>query len=332
MKNLFSKENFLPSTFEKKAKIQSLVLSILILVFFIFSGFTFFNMLYAFSDELGSIVCGSMDVAIKDLLRSLPLFFSFFMSLWTLLLLHSIYRNVDEEKRNKSIFRKSIVILSLAGVSIIYVIICLIVGKYSSITEGSPSALYPLDSVLYSIFYLLIGLCGLLYSLKFKERFPLVVPSHGTINKKCRMVYCIFFAIFLLVALFGFSSGVLSIFIYDFKHGHAFYGIALVLIYLLSPFILAFWEFFFNELKEEKKNDVFLPVSIISLAVSVVFVTLYIVALTTDLDAPSNAGFGMLPVAFAASINIATLVMVFSPFIFSVVAFIKAILARKKAK
>ena len=332
MKNLFNKENFLFPSLEKKAKIQSLVVSILIIIFFIFSSFTFFNMLYAFSDELGSIVCGSMDVAIKDLLRSLPLFFSFFMSLWTLLLLHSVFRNVDERKRNASIFSKSIVIMSFAFVNIMYVIIGLIVGKYSSITEGSPSALYPLDSVLYSIFYLLIGACALVYVLKFKDKLQYVVPNHGIIVRKARVVYSIFLNIFLLVALFGFASGVFSMFIYDFKHGHAFYGVALILIYLLSPLMLLVWEFYFNELKPEKKKEVYLPLSIISLSGSVVFVTLYMVALGTDRDAPSNAGFGMLPVAFAASVNIATLVMVFSPLIFSIVLFIKALVSRKKAE
>ena len=130
MKNLFNKENFLFPSFSKNQKIQSLIVSILIIIFFIFSSFTFFNMLYAFSDELGSIVCGSMDVAIKDFLRSVPLFLSFFMSLWTMLLLHTIYRKIDETKRNKAIFRKSIVILSFAFVNILYVIIGLIVGKY----------------------------------------------------------------------------------------------------------------------------------------------------------------------------------------------------------
>ena len=68
MKNLFDKENFVVSSFEKKAKTQSLVLSILILVFFLVASFTFMNTLYVFADELGSIVSGNPDVAIKDFL------------------------------------------------------------------------------------------------------------------------------------------------------------------------------------------------------------------------------------------------------------------------
>ena len=48
------------------------------------------------------------------------------------------------------------------------------------------------------------------------------------------------------------------------------------------------------------------------------------------MDAPSNAGFGMLPVAFAASVNIATMIVVFTPVIVAVTAFIKGLILRKK--
>ena len=58
---------------------------------------------------------------------------------------------------------------------------------------------------------------------------------------------------------------------------------------------------------------------------------LYFVGLGVNLDGPSNAGFGILPVAFAASVNIATMIVVATPLIVSVVALIKGLLLRKKA-
>ena len=60
------------------------------------------------------------------------------------------------------------------------------------------------------------------------------------------------------------------------------------------------------------------------------FAILYFVSLGGGMDAPSNAGFGMFPVAFAASVNIATLLTVATPIIVSVVALIKGIFVRKK--
>lgn len=328
MSKLFAKENFLPSTFDKKQRIQSLVTSLVMIVLFVFASFTFFNMLYSFADILGSIVSGSPDVAIKDLLRSLPLFLSFFMSLWGLFLVHAFRKGKDDEYRLKSIFRKGIAVLSLSGINFIYVFIMFFVGKYSSLVEGSPSALYPLDSVLYSVLFICIGICSIIYVKRFKEKLPYVVPVRQvacTSKKPLRFLYCFGVSFWTLIALFGLTGAFLTIFVYDFKHEYAFYGIAVILIYILSPIMMAFWEFYFNELKEEKKKEFLLPVSIVSLTVSVICVILYFVSLKTNMDAPSNAGFGMFPITFTATANYGTLLVVFTPIIVSLVAFARAI-------
>ena len=330
MKKFFDKDNFLLSSFDKKTKTQSLIVSLLIILFFIVSSFTFFNAFYGFVDAIGSIVSASADVAIYDLLRSVPLIMSVFMSIWTLLLLHATFRRVNDEKWHKSLFKNAICLLAFAGFNILYVIIGLIVGKYSSIVEGSPSPLYPLDSVLFSLLFIAIGVLVILYIKKFEAKLPYMVPGRSDIVTKARGAYCTFVAFWLLFSLFTFSAGIYSIFIYDFAHGYAFYGIATILIYLLSPIQLAIWEFYYNELKPEKKKEILLPLSICSLAVSVLFIVLYMVSLSTGMDAPSNAGFGMFPVAFAASVNIATLLVVFTPLIVSIVALIKGILLKKK--
>ena len=69
-----------------------------------------------------------------------------------------------------------------------------------------------------------------------------------------------------------------------------------------------------------------------ALGVSVLEMVIYFVSLGTNMDAPSNAGFGSLPVAFSASVNIATMLVVATPLIVSVVALIKGLLLRKAAK
>ena len=330
MKKYFDKENFSVSSFDKKQKTQSLVVSCLVILFFIVSAFTFFNMLYAFADAVGSIVSGSPDVAIKDLLRSIPLFLSFFMSLWTLLLLQAFFRKASDEKLHKSLFKDSICLIAFASINIIYVVVGLITGKYLSIVEGAPSLLFPLDSVLFSLLFICIGVLGILYPKKFEAKLPYVVPTRSEVQKKCRIVYCVFVTLWMLIALFGFAGGLYSIFIYDFAHEFAFYGVAVVLIYLLSPIQLGVWEFYFNELKEEKKKEVLLPLSLVSLGVSVLFIALYMISLSLGMDAPSNAGFGMFPVAFAASVNMATLLVVFTPLIVSLAALVKGLIIRRK--
>lgn len=330
MKKYFDKSNFIPSTFEDKERKQSLVTSILVTIFFVISAFTFMNMLYGFVDAMGSIVSGSPDVAIKDLLRNLPLILVFFMSLWTLLLLHATYRHVSDERWHKSLFKDAIAIICFGGVNIIYVIVGLIVGKFLSVVEGSPTPIYPLDTLLLSVIFILLGVFVLIYLKKFKDNYKYVVPARGELVKKARGVYCTFLTFWLLFALFGLAGGLYSIFIYDFAHGYAFFGIAVILCYLLSPIFIGVWEFYYNELKEEKKKEVLLPLALVGLCFALLGVILYVVSLSTSMDAPSNAGFGMFPIAFAASVNIATLLAVVTPLIIAIVATIKGILIRKK--
>ena len=331
MKKYFDKENFLPSAFDREQRRQSLVVSILLIVFFVISAFAFMNALYAFADAVGSIVSGSPDVMTQDLARSVPLFLVLFMSLWTLFILQAAFRNVSDEKFRRSLYKDAICLIAFGGVNIVYIIIGLITKRYLSLVEGSPTRIYPLDTFILSIIFILLGVAVILYLKKFASKYPYKVDnSRGSIVKKARGVYCTFMSFFLLIALFGLSGGLYSLFIYDFRHGYAFYGIMTILVYLLSPVILGFWEFYYNELKDEKKKEFLLPISIVSCGVSLILTVLYFVALGTNMDAPANAGFGMFPVAFAASVNIATLLVVFSPLIFSVTALIKGLIARKK--
>nr|MCR5184639.1 hypothetical protein [Bacilli bacterium] len=265
MKKFFDKENFIPSTFDKKQRIQSLVISLVLMLFFVFSAYTFFNALYSFADVLGSIVCASIDMAIRDLLRSLPLYFSCFMSIWGLLLLHALFRNASEERRIKSIKKNAITLLAFAGVNFLYIIAGLIIGKYHSIVECAPSALFPLDSILYSLIFVALGVFGLVYLKKLQEKLPYVVPSRGPIVTKARGLYCTFMSFWMLIAIYSFAGFSLGLFIYDFAHEHAFYGVALVLIYFVNCFLMMVWEFYYNQLKAEKRKEFLLPLAIAGL-------------------------------------------------------------------
>ena len=330
MKKLFSKESFVFSSFDKQQKKQSLLVSLGLIVLFIFSSFTFMNMLYSFSDCIGSIVSGSPDVAIHDLLRALPLYFSFFMSLWGLLLFHACFRNLSDEKRNKSLKKNAISLLAFAGTNLVAIIILLAMGRYHSLIDEVPSPWFPLDSILYSLIYVALAVFTLVYLGKLQEKMPYVVPSRGPVVKKARGLYCTFVTIWMLIALFCFAGFALSFFIYDFNTPYLFYGIALIIVYGVNALFLAFWELYYNELKEENKKPLLLPIALIALVVSILSAVIYFVALGTNLDAPNYSGNGLLPVAFAASVNISTMVVVFTPVIVSIVALIKALVARKK--
>ena len=79
----------------------------------------------------------------------------------------------------------------------------------------------------------------------------------------------------------------------------------------------------------EKRKEFTLPLAVISLAVSLAVTVFYFLALKGNLDGPSNVGFGLLPVAFSASVNFATLIVVIAPLIVSVTALIRGLSRRK---
>lgn len=330
MKKFFSKENFLPAEFDRKQKNQSLVVSFAVIVLFIFSAFTFFIAFYGFVDCIGSIVSGSFDAAIRDITRSIPLILSVFMSIWGLLLAHAVFRNVNDERRIKSIKKNAFALIGFAVVNLIAIIVMLAIGKLHSIAEGAPTILYPLDTILYSLVYVCIAVFALIYVNKLQDKIPYVVPSRGPIVKKARGLYCTFMSFWLLISLFSTAAFFYGLFIVDFVHGYLFYSIAILLVFLVNALFITVWEFYYNELKEEKRKELLLPLAICGLVVAVVTIALYLIALGLNLDGPSNVGFGILPVAFAASVNIATLLVVFTPLIVSIVALIKGLLIRKK--
>ena len=329
MKKFFDKENFVFPSLDKNVKKKSLFVSIYIIAAFILSAFAFIHMLYAFSECIGSITCGSFDVALRDLLRDLPLFLSFFMSMWALLLGHGLFRNESRERYEKSCIKNGIAIAAFAVFNILYVIVGRIAGLYVSFVESNPFPLFPLDSIIYSLVFGALGVFAVLYKLNLNKKFEYVLPSRGPIVKKARFVYCFFVAIWSLIALFSCSDFLYGLFIIDFIHGYFFYSLMFLLVLLVNALFIAVWEFYFNELKEDKKKEFMLPLGICGIAISGLVTILYFVALGLNLDGPSNVGFGVLPVAFAASVNIATLLVVFTPVIVSVVCIIKGFLARK---
>lgn len=331
MKKFFSKENFLLGSLDKKQRIQSLIVSLALILFFVFSSLTFFNMLYSFSDIMGSIVSGSPDVAISDLLRMLPLFLSFFMSLWAVLLFQAFFRNVSEEKRLHSILKDGITILAFSGFNILYIVIMRIVGKYSSMIEGSPSSLYPFDAFLFSIPFVLLGLAAIFYAVKLKGKAEYTVPARPIVTR-ARFIYCLGVTVWMLVAIFGLYGGIVTFFIYDFNAGYPFLGIATIFIYLLSPILLCVWEFYYNNLTEDKKKEFLLPLAIVAVAASVVFITLYIISGFTNPDSQANSGFGMFPLTFTATANYGTIIVIFTPLVVSIIALIKGILFKVNNK
>ena len=332
MKKTFDQSSFVCSGLDSKQKKQSLAVVLALAVFFVISAFTFMNFLYCFSDCVGSIVCASPDISLRDALRSLPIFLSFFMTLSALMVAHTFYRNESADILRRKAKKHAIIGIVIGVIIIIYVIVMRIAGRYLSLTEGAPSPFYPLDSVLYSLLFIALGVCVLIYFKKADGAARYAGPSRPVMQKRCRFVRYFFRTFWLLFALYGFCGFFYSIFIVDFTNGYVPYIIAVMLVSLVAFLTVAVWELYYNNLTEEKKKQVTLPLALVSLAVSVGSAVFYFIALKHNLDGPSNVGFGILPVAYSSSVNFATFLVVATPLIVSVTALIKGLFRRRKNK
>ena len=294
-------------------------------LFFVLSAFTFMNFLYCLSDCIGSIVCGSMDVAARDALRSIPIFLSFFLSLSGLMTACAFRWSKDPGTLRRSVQKHALITVVLGAFVPLYVIGMRLAGRYLSLTEGAPSRLYPLDALLYALLFLAFGVGVLRY---VKRALPPAAALQSP-RRKRRVVARVFRAIWLLLGLYGFCGFFFGLFILDFTVGYVPYSLAMLLVSLLAFASLVVWELFYRSLSEDSQKTITLPLSLVSLAVSLAADIAYFLALKHNLEGPSNVGFGILPVAVSASVNLATLLVVATPLIVSLTALVRGLRYRR---
>ncbi|MBQ2468129.1 MAG: hypothetical protein II503_00460, partial [Clostridia bacterium] len=230
---------------DRKQVKQNLVVTAAVTLFFILSAFTFMNFLYCLSDCVGSIVCASPDVALRDAIRSCPIFLSFFLSLSGLMTAHAFYRNESPGILRKKAKKHAVIGIVLGVTVIVYVIVMLITGRYLSIVEGAPSRFYPLDAVIYAAAFTALGIAVLVYLKKAGDgRF--VGPCRAPVWKKCRGLRSFFRTFWLLFGLYGFCGFFYSFFIVDFKNGYVPYSVAMMCVSFVAFVSLPVWELFFN--------------------------------------------------------------------------------------
>ena len=331
MKGWFSRSGFVSSGMDAAQKRQSLAVTLSVVLFFILSAFTFMNFLYCFSNCIGSCVSGSPDISVRDALRSLPIFLSFFMTLSGLMTAHTFYRNESSVMLHKKAGDHALAGIVTGTVTVVYVIASRLSGRYLSFTEGSPSPLYPLDSVLYALLFIV---CGVFLRMRLKTAGASWYrgPSRAPVQRKGRLIRIFFIVLWLFFALYGFCGFFFSFLIVDFTAGYLSYILAVMLVSLVAFLSIAVWELYYNNLTEDMQGTVLLPLAVISTVVSCGSALFYLIALKENLDGPANIGFGILPVAFSSNVNLATLLVVAVPLIVSVTALIKAVVRERVGK
>ena len=330
IKKLFNRDNFVATGIDKKSKIHLLIITATLVATFVVTAFCAFDFIYVLCDVVGSVVSGSADVGIRDLIRSLPILFTLIGSSNIFVMFHYIYRNVSNEKRSRGVMYNSIASICLGVITIAYIVIGTITGVYSKLVTGYPSVLYPLDSLLGGLLIIAVGVLFLLWNVKYQEKLPYVGPNMPKGVKGVeKPFHHVLLGLWIACALYGLSAVVHSTYIVDWTHGHVFYSVMLVIMFALPVLYLMTWEFYYNQLKEENRKNL-LFVAICGLCLSIVVVGLYALAYNLDPQAPDLACFGILPVDYTASINAATYIYSVCNLAVPAMVLIKALIIYKK--
>lgn len=289
---------------------------------FIAGAFAFFEALCLVCNMIGSIVCSAPYQALDELIRVLPIL----VVLFGFVFLNNAVHNYTTAK-DKKVMRKAVAAIAIGGFALLYVIVGLFTGTYRSIVEGYPTALFPLDFMFLCLAYIGIGI-GLIV-LKNKQISFEMPECQDNKGKIIKVFDNIFYTIFMMAALFGCAAVIYSTWVVDWAHGHTFFNIMLVLLFLTPVADVALWKYIFFPLKEEYKNPFQVRVGIIVLAINVLIFGLYLIALQNDPSAPNDAAFGILPVEYTASVNASTYIYGIVNLAGPIVAVVKGLVKRK---
>lgn len=262
---------------------------------FIIAAFLFWDSFYNLCNIIGAIVSGSPDVAIRQLLRMLPLFLTTAcMTLIGLSLLGCIRRTGDD-RRSK--FRRALWGLIVLGfITALYVAIGCITGTYRSIVEHSPAYLYPLDCLIFGAAVAILSVIGLVKEKSLPRRLP-DLPSVRKTHFQPAVV------ISYLVALAGFAACFHSIYAMDWTHGYIFFNIALLLNYASPVVMLCLYLFLYTSAPCNRQSAVMKRYGLMMLIVNIALLALYMIAVEVQNEAPNQNAFGLLPIEFTASFH-----------------------------
>ncbi len=300
------------------------VIYIVPVLIFIAAAFNFFFFLYGICDIIGSIICGSFNVAGRDLMRSLPLFLNVVSLILLLYLYHYLTHGESIEHSKKKIFEYAIALIAVSAIIIIWVIYGCASGVYLSIAEGSPSWIYPLDIFLGNIVFLAIGICTIIFKGKLKE------SQYHVTEKKINGGFATATCVWLCCALYAFAAWCYSFGSLDFGSEYTAYSIGQMILFFVAWALLFVYEIVFKVVKPEYKKKVLFPTGIACFAVGIFAIVYYFASLAGNLDAPSNGGFGLLSIDFTASVNAINLIYFLAILIPSIVILVQAIRIKVK--
>ena len=336
MKNYFKKEYRFTSDLTKDQRRDFALLNARFIVVYLLSSMFIICACYFILNMLGSIAMGSKDQALSDFIKCFPYLLGYFSLVYVSHVLNKLCSPLNKEKRNKLLFRSSIVIIILGIIPIIYIIFGRIFNIYSSLNEsGYTYSILPFDSIVLSLIYIFIGLLQLL---EYKKRLvsKSCVEITYKISNKPKFLSSIFLGLFYIISLAS-----LGLLIYgeisfdgskniDPNANVTLYLIAIRLMLLVPIITFIVYKFIYAPLKEEYKQKFQFIFSLIMFVFSIVSISLYIISMVICPNAPNICAYGILFIDMTATKNVFTYLYIIINSLIAFVPLINALLKKVK--
>lgn len=323
----FKKENRIFSGKTKEEKKQNFLRIFICAALFVFDSFLMWDFLYNLCNIIGSIVSGTPSEGIAQALREIP------QNTLAVALMHLLiwyYRGnfaVRPEKRKNYIRANAAVSAVLGLAAAVYVIAGCASGFYFSLIEGHPTALYPLDMLIWALLLCTFSVWCFANAENKEEN------SGARTAGKCfavKIIDGIFCTFSLGAALCTFAGFIYGIFTVDFAREGIFFDIVLLLNYLTAVLQALVFLFVYRFVKDELKRKAQRTFALSFLIFNIVLFVLYFVSVQLENEAPNLNAIGILPVEYTASFHAFPLIFGINNVVVPLGAFVKSFFGKKK--
>lgn len=280
---------------------------ILTVICWVLGAWMLWEFVYELSHMIGAIVCRDAAYAIYELLRMLPMTLCMVAILFFNMFLLNAYTAKDIKKRAGNWKLISVFAMIFGVAVIIYVIAGLISGRYISIIECFPTLLYPLDTILLAIIFIIGSVWAWKYSgyltsgSEAATTLPFTVCRFNPVLRNIGRFFCF---ISFLISICAFAATCYGPFILDWCHGYVLFNIVFWLIYFSAFFMYFCYRFIYCNKNNEDKPAFLKKYSLIFLAANIILMILYVIIVNNNVEAPAQNAFGLLPIDFTASANV----------------------------
>ena len=301
MNGLFAKENRIAATLSDSGKTEHRMYSLAAAALFLLTAFLLWEFVYEFCNMIGSVVSGSPEQALVELLRVLPLVL---LTVDCLCLSVHLQRarfapSAKARVRQWARLGRSAVVL---GILVVLAILCgEFTGGYETLIEGNPTPWFPLDVCLGGVLSIMFGHFTALRKEQIADRAS-ELPFDSKESSGFRAgLGRVLRVLCYMAGLCGFAACVFSTYVMDWRHGYLFFNVVLVLNYFTAFAMVFLYRFGYQELKSELAPSAGRKLALGFLVINAALLVLYFVAVEIQNEAPNQNAFGILPIEFTAS-------------------------------